>query len=302
MLTGSIVALVTPFKNGTVDIPALQELVAWQARCETDAIVVAGSTGESFLLSEEERSEVIRAAVEASKTCCSSKACGRSLPIFAGVSAIATRDAIRLAKNAEKLGASGIMLVTPCYIKPTQEGAIAFFTEVAEQISIPLIIYNHPGRTGTNLQIQTLLEICDTASNVVAIKDSSNNLESISLLRGRLPERISLLSGDDATNIGFLAQGGSGIISVTANILPSNCKNLVDAWGGGDVKEAFEIHSALAQVNRAMFCEPNPCPVKFALFKMGKIKNEVRKPLLPVQEGSAAAETIMSALRVFQNI
>ncbi|MDR0625150.1 MAG: 4-hydroxy-tetrahydrodipicolinate synthase [Holosporales bacterium] len=295
-ISGSFVALVSPFNNDTVDTKALQDLVLWHAENKTDGIVVAGSTGESFLLSEDERSSIIHAAVNASRSHSQIDKTTGHTPIFAGVSAIATRDAIRLAKEAEKCGADGIMLVTPCYIKPTQEGAVAFFKAVAEQVQLPIIVYNHPLRTGTNLQLKTLIEICEAAQNIVAIKDSSNNLESISLLRQQLPERVSLFSGDDGTNIGFLAQGGSGIISVTANIYPNLCKLLVKSWKEGDCKKAFDIHLSLSQVNKAMFCEPNPCPVKFALFKKGKIKNEVRKPLLPVKDGSPSAQMIMDSM------
>ena len=295
-VTGSIVALVTPLFNDTVDVNSLQDLVVWHAEQGTDYIVVVGSTGESSLLSEEERVIAIKAAVDGKKKS------NDKIKIIAGVGSPSTLETIKMAKNAENCGVDGIMIVTPSYVKPTQAGAIKHFKLVAESVNLPVIIYNHPGRTGTNLQIPTLIELCNTVQSIVAIKDSTANLESIAVLRSQLPEKVTLLSGDDATNIGFLAQGGEGIISVTGNIFPKLCKEFVKSFENGDLKKASDIHKQLMPVHKSMFCEPNPCPAKYALFKMGKIKNEVRMPLFPIEENSVSAESIINSMKMVDRL
>jgi 4-hydroxy-tetrahydrodipicolinate synthase len=297
IFNGSIVALVTPLDNDMVDNAALQELVVWHAAQGTDAIVVVGSTGEALLLSETERIEALQAAIAGKRQS------GNKIKIIAGVGTASTRDTIKMAQNAEDCGVDGVMVSTPSYVKPTQAGALAHFQAIAQHCPLPMIIYNNPGRTGMNLLSNTIIEICNSLGNVVAIKDSSNNLESISILRSNLPPRVSLLSGDDSTNIGFLAQGGDGIISVTANVFPALCKKFISAWNEGNYKESFATHQLLMPVHKAMSCEPNPCPAKYALAKMGKIKNNVRMPLIAVGENTASASTIInSILMVDKNI
>jgi 4-hydroxy-tetrahydrodipicolinate synthase len=273
-----------------VDTHALQELVTWHANQGTDAVVVIGSTGESLLLSATERIEAVQAAMEGKRQS------GNKIKIIAGAGTASTKDTIKMVQDVENCGVDGVMVVTPNYVRPTQAGAIAHFQAVAQHCNIPMIIYNHPGRTGTNLLWTTLIEICNTIESVIAIKDSSNNLGPISILRANLPSRVSLLSGDDSTNIGFLAQGGDGIISVTANLFPFLCKKFMTSWRDGNYKDAFATHQLLMPVHTAMFCEPNPCPVKYALSKMGKIKNCVRMPLIAISDNSPSASTIVDSM------
>ncbi|MDR3285120.1 MAG: 4-hydroxy-tetrahydrodipicolinate synthase [Holosporales bacterium] len=288
---GSMVALVTPFYKDTVDTNTLQELVAWHVEQGTEAIVIAGSTGESLLLSEEERITAIKAAVK------SRQESGNKIKIIANVGAPGTREAVRMAQDAKDCGVDGIMIITPCYVKPTQAESLEHFKTVVHSVKLPTIIYNHPFRTGTALQVQTLVDLCSAVDLIDAIKDSSNNLDFIAQLRLQLPEKVGIVSGDDSINIGFLAHGACGIISVTANVFPKLCKQFMDAWKNGDCKRAFDIHQKLMPVHKAMFCEPNPCPAKFALFKMGKIKNEVKRPLLPIDENSKSAEIILESMQ-----
>lgn len=290
-LYGSIVALITPIYNDKVDCKALQDLVKWHSEQGTDAIVVVGSTGSGGLLSEEERREAICTVVQKNNSL------SKKMKIIAGCGTLSTKETIKMVKNAEQYGADAIMVVSPCYVKPTQEGAFQHFKSISENTQLPLILYNHPGRTGINLHNETLIRLCNSIPHIVAIKDSNPDLSRIAELRIELPENVSLLSGDDATNIGFLAQGGSGIISVTANVFPSLCKKFIQAWQNNDRNQAFEIHKKLMPVHRAMFCEPNPVPVVYAVSKIKKIYNEVRMPLIPIQNNTSSAHLIDCALQ-----
>jgi 4-hydroxy-tetrahydrodipicolinate synthase len=277
-------------RNDTVDYGALQDLVTWHSEQGTDGIVVVGSTGEGSLLSSEERAEAIRVIVD--KNCSTAN----RMKIIAGCGTISTRDTINMVQIAEECGVDAIMVVSPCYIKPTQTGLRSHFYAVARSVSTPVVIYNHPGRTGVDIQNETLINICNELETVVAVKDSNLDLSRIARLRAALPERISLLSGDDAINIGFLAQGGEGIVSVTANVFPNLCKKFMQAWANGDVETARSIHQKLMPVHDAMFCEPNPGPAIYATAKLKGFHNEVRLPLLPVQNGSASAKIIDEAV------
>ncbi|MDR0630963.1 MAG: 4-hydroxy-tetrahydrodipicolinate synthase [Holosporales bacterium] len=280
-ISGSIVALVTPLHNDKVDRSALQALVRWHGEQGTDGIVVVGSTGEGSLLSSEERVEAIECVVS------QNQALAKRMKIIAGCGTLSTRETINMVQIAEKCGVNAVMVVSPSYVKPTQAGLRAHFNEVAASVDVPVVVYNHPGRTGVNVQNETLVAICNESENVVAIKDSNPDLSRISRLRRDLPSRVSLLSGDDATNIGFLAQGGDGIISVTANVFPALCKKFVEAWKQGDISEACSIHQRLMPVHDVMFCEPNPGPAIYATAKLRGFSNELRSPLFPVQEESA---------------
>ncbi len=295
-LSGSIVALVTPMSHGKVDRQAIQALAQWHFEQGTDALVIVGSTGEGGMLTEDERREALCAVVEKNASL------PRKLPIIAGCGTLSTSATVNMVQAAESYGVDAVMVVSPCYVKPTQEGLFRHFRTVAESTKLPMVIYNHPGRTGVNLQNDTLLRLCEACENIVAIKDSNPDLSRIADLRMKLPRRVSLLSGDDATNIGFLAQGGNGIVSVTANVLPDLCKAFTGAWTRGDVKTASELHERLMPVHRAMFCEPNPCPAVFAVSKLRGICNEVRPPLLAVEENSASAQRIMEAIQNAQGV
>jgi 4-hydroxy-tetrahydrodipicolinate synthase len=280
-ISGSIVALVTPLNNDKVDCQALQGLVCWHHEQGTDGIVVVGSTGGGSLLSGDEREEAIRAAIAQNNVL------AKRMKIVAGCGTLSTRETINMVKSAEECGVDAVMVVSPPYVKPTQAGLLAHFKAIVESVSVPVIIYNHPGRTGINIQNETLVAICNDSKNVIAVKDSNPDLSRIARLRKELPSRVSILSGDDATNIGFMAQGGDGIISTTANVFPSLCKKFVEAWNRGDIQEARSIHQKLMPVHDAMFCEPNPGPVIYATAKLRGFSNELRSPLFPVQESSA---------------
>lgn len=290
-MKGSIVALVTPFKQNRIDTQALQDLVQWHEQSGTDGIVVVGSTGEASLLSRQERLLAIQTVVNARK----------NISIIAGVGTSSTEETIQMAKDAQECHADAIMVVTPCYVKPSQDGIIRHFQEIAKHCSLPIIIYNNPGRTGTNLTQETLFKICQSLPQVIGIKDSSNNLGMITCLKNILPQHVALLSGDDGTNIGFLAQGGQGSISVTANVFPKESKALIEAWNQGNLQEAMNIHSRLMPVHKVMFCQPSPSPVKYALSLMEKIQNEVRLPLLPISDSSEDALKIKQIMETVQN-
>lgn len=289
-IKGSIVALATPLRENTVDLKALQSLIAWHSEEGTEGLVIAGSTGEGSLLSAEERQMVFRAAVDANR------ATFRPLLLIAGCGAYSTTMTIESVQQAEACGVDAIMVVSPSYIRPSQRGAFLHFQAVARATRLPLILYNHPGRTGFALQNDTIVDLASACPNIVALKDSCPDLSRIADLRRRLPRSFTLLSGDDATNIGFLAQGGEGIISVTGNIFPKFNEKFIKFWDNGEVRKAFELHEALMPVHKVLFCEPNPSPVIYALSQMRGIANEVRLPLLSIEAGSEAARRIENAI------
>lgn len=291
-ITGSIVAIVTPFSGGIPDIASLQGLVKWHIDQGTDGIVIVGSTGESALLSEQERLEAIIATVTVAR------AAERKIKIIAGCGDSSTSETVKMVKDAEACGVDAIMVVAPCYVKPNQEGLKKHFEIICTSTSLPVILYNNPGRTGVDIKTETFEELCQNIKNIIAIKESSADLEKISMLKLKLPERVSLLSGDDSTNIGFMAHGGRGIISVTANVAPKLCKEFIDKWARGDCGGALETHQILMPIHKAMFCQPSPCPVKYALYKLGKINNEVRLPFIPIDEKSESAVIIENVIKV----
>lgn len=269
---------------------ALQALVTWHAQEGTDGLVIAGSTGEGGLLSADERQEMFRASVEANK------AASRPMMLIAGCGTSSTATTIEGIQQAETCGMDAVMVVSPSYVRPSQRGALLHFQAAARATRLPVILYNHPGRTGFALHNDTVVELAETCPNIVALKDSCPDLSRVADLRRRLPNSFTLLSGDDATNIGFLAQGGEGIISVTGNIFPDLNGKFIKFWDNGEVQKAFELHEALMPVHKAMFCEPNPSPVVFALSRIRGLANEVRLPLLPIEEGSASACLIEEAI------
>jgi 4-hydroxy-tetrahydrodipicolinate synthase len=283
MFHGSIVALVTPFSKNLVDFSALESLIEWQIDSGTDAILVCGSTGEGLLLSDEEKEKIIAVSIEVAR---------KRAPIIVGCSSCWTRDAIKLVQNAEKLGADGVLVIAPYYVKPTQSGIIAHFSKVHEHSSIPIIMYNNPGRCAVSMATETVVEIAKL-KRIVAFKDSDPNLARVSLIKSKVPQ-LKLLSGDDATLIGYLVHGGDGCISVVCNIEPVLVKRLLTSWFSGDITSMLEIGKKLAVVNSVLFLESNPIPVKFILHQMGRIKNELRLPLTPASE--AVAERIRSEL------
>ena len=268
MFAGSIVALVTPFCAGKIDYVALKKLVEFHISSGTDAILVCGSTGEGLLLSDAEREHVIAKTIEISN---------KRMPIIVGCSSCWTDDAIKLTSQAEKLGADGVLLIAPYYVKPTQNGIIEHFKTVHNSTNIPIIAYNNPGRCAVDMTIDTVAEIAKLP-RVVGLKDSNTNLARVNFLKYQAP-KLKLFSGDDSTLPGYLAHGGDGCISVTANIVPRLVKQLLTSWQNRDIDNMQKTANMLAPVSEAMFVEPNPIPVKYALSRMKLIDNELRLPL-----------------------
>jgi 4-hydroxy-tetrahydrodipicolinate synthase len=270
MFSGSMVALVTPFSNNLVDFGAMKKLIERQIDAETDGVLVCGSTGEGLLLSNSEREQIIATALEIAK---------KRIKIIVGCSACGTDHAIDLVKQSETLHADGVLVVAPYYVKPTQQGIIEHFSRIHDGSNIPIIMYNNPGRCAINMSIDTVVALSKFA-RIVALKDSDTNLSRVQLIKMQAPA-LTLLSGDDSSLLGYLIHGGDGCISVTANIEPSLIKRLTSFVVAGDIKSAQEINTKLTQLNEALFVESNPISVKYALYKMGFIKNELRSPLTP---------------------
>ena len=267
--SGSMVALITPFKNGKVDEKALRNLIDWQIESGTDVIVPCGTTGESATLSHEEHDRVIEITVE--------QVNGRA-KVLAGTGSNSTEEAIRLTQEAKAVGADGALLVCPYYNKPTQSGLYQHFKIIASKVDLPLILYNIPGRTGINLLPETVARLAQI-ENIVGIKEATASLTQASEVIAACPKNFSLLSGEDALNWPLYAIGAKGAISVTANLLPKLCAELWDANERGDFKHCQKLHYDLLKINEILFIETNPIPVKTALAIMGKCEEEFRLPL-----------------------
>jgi 4-hydroxy-tetrahydrodipicolinate synthase len=269
MFRGSIVAIVTPFKNGKVDEKALGDLIDWHIKQGTDAIVPCGTTGESATLDYEEHHRVIRFTVEA---------VGKRVPVIAGTGANSTDETIMITKEAKKSGADAALVVTPYYNKPTQEGLYRHYKAVAEAVKIPLVLYNVPGRTAVNMLPTTVARLAEI-KNIVAIKEATGDMKQVSEVIRLCGNKITVLSGDDFTTLPLMALGGKGVISVSANVAPKLMSQMCALWEQGRFDEARKIHFRLEPLNASMFIETNPIPVKTALALMGKINEEFRLPL-----------------------
>jgi 4-hydroxy-tetrahydrodipicolinate synthase len=272
MFKGSIVAIVTPFKNSELDEEAYRELIERQIEKGTSAIVPTGTTGESATLSMEEHARVIDVAV---------KAVNKRVPVIAGTGGNNTNEAIELTTHAKKVGADATLQVTPYYNKPTQEGLYQHFKAVAKAAPLPQVLYNVPGRTSVNLLPDTVARLAELPE-VVAIKEASGNLVQMAEIINLVGDKIDLLSGDDNLTLPVLALGGKGVISVVANIVPRDTADMVSAWEEGDYGRSKDLFYKLLPLCQAMFYETNPIPVKTALALMGKIKGEFRLPLVPI--------------------
>jgi len=269
MFKGSIVAIVTPFKDGKVDEEAYRELIEFQIENGTSAIVPCGTTGESATLNMEEHARVIDIAIEA---------VNKRVPVIAGTGGNSTNEAIELTAHAKKAGADATLQVTPYYNKPTQEGLYQHFKAIAEAVPLPQVLYNVPGRTSVNMLPETVARLAELPE-VVAIKEASGNLGQMAEIVNLAGDKITLLSGDDNLTLPVLALGGKGVISVVANIVPKDTADMVAAWEQGQVDKAREMFYKLLPLCKAMFFETNPIPVKTSLALMGKIKEEMRLPL-----------------------
>ena len=274
LFKGSMVALVTPFKAGTVDDEGLRRLVEFQISNGTDVLCPCGTTGESATLSLEEHERVIQITIQA--------AAGR-VPVMAGTGSNNTEEAIRLSRHAKKAGATGCLLITPYYNRPTQEGLYLHFAKVAGAVEIPIVLYNVPGRTGVNMLPETIERLAKIPS-IVGIKEASGSLEQVSQIINRCGDDFAVISGDDANTLPLMAVGGVGAISVTANIAPALCASMIRAVQAGDWSEARRIHHRLLPLHNAMFLQTNPIPVKTAIGMMGIVSGEVRLPLCPMPD------------------
>ena len=277
MFEGLTVAMVTPFKGGAVDYEATARLLDFLLEGGTECLVVSGSTGEAATCTVEERRALWRFAKERVR--------GR-VPVVAGTGTNSTADTIALTGIAEEVGLDGALIVTPYYNKPTPRGQVAHFTAVAKSTRLPLILYNVPGRTGTNTLPETLEQV-QGLPNVVAVKEASGSLDQASAVRART--RLTLLCGDDSLTLPTIAVGGAGVVSVAGNAAPREMRALCDHARAGRMQEAEAIHRRLLPLFKALFIESNPGPVKFLLAAMGLIENELRLPLVAVEPASGTA-------------
>ena len=278
MFKGSIVAIVTPFNNGAVDFDKLRELVEFQIANGTDAIVPCGTTGEASTLDYEEHMDVIAAVIDQVK---------KRVPVIAGTGSNCTKEAIELSQMAKDAGADGVLLVTPYYNKPTQEGLYRHYTAIADAVALPQILYNVPGRTGVNMLPETVARLAPH-KNIVAIKEATGSLQQASEVLALCGDQIDVLSGDDFITFPMMACGAKGVISVLANIMPKAVGDLTDAFFAGDLEKARQLHLQTLKIGNAMFIESNPIPVKTALGLMGKCSDEVRLPLCPMGDANKA--------------
>ena len=281
---GSLPALVTPFSGGGVDFEALKALVEWHVEQGSHGIVPVGTTGESPTLSHEEHEKVVKAVVEAA---------AKRIPVIAGAGSNSTAEALRFTKFAERVGADGVLVVTPYYNKPTQQGLYEHYRTLHDETRIPIVIYNIPGRSVVDMSPATMGRLAELP-RIVGVKDATADVSRVSLQRQTCGEDFIQLSGEDASAIGFNAHGGTGCISVTANVAPKLCAEFQEATLRGDFEAALKLHDRLMPLHTAIFMEPGLAGAKFGLSVLGKCRNDVRLPLVPVTSG--AEEKIRSAM------
>jgi len=274
MFSGSIVALVTPFKNGQVDEEAFINLVEWHIANGTHGLVPCGTTGESATLTHTEHQRLVKLCVET--------AAGR-IPVIAGAGSNATQEAVELAQHAQNCGADAILVVTPYYNKPSQEGMYQHYKAIHNASDIPIVLYNVPSRTSVDLELETVYRLAELP-RIIAIKDASPDLSRPLAMREKLGNEFCLLSGEDVTALAYLAQGGDGCISVSANVAPGSCAEMQNAFKAGDIKRAQELNKKLLPVHNAMFCETSPAPVKFGTSLLKLSEADVRLPLVSASE------------------
>jgi 4-hydroxy-tetrahydrodipicolinate synthase len=271
--------LVTPFKNGSLDEAAFRGLVSWQIAEGTNGLVPVGTTGESPTVSHDEHKRVVE--------WCIAEAAGR-VPVIAGAGSNSTREAIELAQHAEKAGADAVLVVTPYYNKPTQEGLYQHFKAINDAIGIPIIIYNIPPRSVIDMSVETMKRLSEL-KNIAGVKDATANVVRVSQQRAAMGSDFNQLSGEDATALGFMAHGGHGCISVTSNVAPRLCAEFQDSCLKGDYASALKLQDKLMPLHTALFIETNPAPAKYALSLIGKCADTVRLPMVPVAEQTRTA-------------
>jgi len=272
-------ALVTPFRDGKIDIPAFESLIEDQIAGGVSGIVPVGTTGESPTLDHDEHMEVIEIAIRTAKGRCK---------VIAGTGSNSTAEAIALTRAAEKAGADASLLVAPYYNKPSPEGLHRHFGAIATAVEIPLVLYSIPGRCGIEISVETAARLARDFKNIVAIKEAGGSVERVNQLRAAVPGTFEILSGDDSLTLPFLAVGAVGVISVASNIVPAEVAAMVRHFLAGEPKRALEIHQRFYPLFRDLFIEPNPVPAKFALARSGKSTLEVRPPLCEMSDANAA--------------
>jgi len=285
MFKGSLVALITPFRDGALDEKAFQDFVEWQINEGTQGLIPCGTTGESPTLSHDEHKRVVELCIEAAK--------GR-VSVIAGTGSNSTAEAIELTKHAKEAGADAALVVCPYYNKPTQEGLYQHYKAINDAVDLPVIIYNIPGRSVIDMSVATMARLAQL-KNIVGVKDATNDLARPLRTRGAIGKDFCQLSGEDATAVAFLAQGGHGCISVTANVAPKACADMHAAWQRGDVETTMAINDRLAPLHDALFVETSPAPVKYAASLLGKSLPGVRLPLCAI--GPETEARVQSAMR-----
>jgi len=274
---GSFVAMVTPFRNGKVDEAKVRELVEFHVSNGTDGLIPCGTTGESPTLSHDEHHRVVELVIEAAR--------GR-IRVVAGTGSYSTADAIEMTKHAERAGAAGALVVNPYYNKPTQEGLYRHFRAVAESVAIPILLYNIQGRTAINVETDTMARLARDVKNIAGVKEASGSLDQMSQVIAACGPDFSVLSGDDNITLPLLAIGGSGVVSVIANIVPRETADLVHAALDGDWKRARDLHYRLFPLARAAFLETNPIPIKEAMAMAGMLEPEFRLPMCRMSDAN----------------
>ncbi len=281
-----MVALVTPmYKDGSVDFESLEKLIEFHIQFKTDAIVTMGTTGESATLDMTEHCEVVRFVV---------KKVNKRIPVIAGTGANSTSEAIQLTACAKEAGVDACLLVTPYYNKPTQEGLFLHYKKIAEIVDIPQILYNVPGRTAVDMLPETVIRL-SKIKNIIGVKEATGEVERVALIKAGVDDRFDLYTGDDSSAVEFILAGGHGGISVTANIVPQQMHEVYQAALAGDAERAQELDRPLRAIHRDIFIESNPIPVKWALVKMGLIKEGIRLPLTPLS--TACQPIVLKALK-----
>ncbi len=276
---GSFTALVTPFKNGSVDEQAFRGLVEWQITEGTNGLVPVGTTGESPTLSHAEHKQVVEWCIDQAK---------ERVPVIAGAGSNSTREAVELAQHAEEAGADAVLVVTPYYNKPTQEGMYQHFKAINDAIGIPIIVYNIPARSVVDMSVDTMKRLFEL-KNIAGVKDATANMVRVSQQRAAMGEGFNQLSGEDATALGFMAHGGHGCISVTSNVAPRLCAEFQGACLRGDYAAALKLQDKLMPLHQNLFIETSPAPAKYALSLLGKIADAVRLPMVALSDKSKAA-------------
>lgn len=288
MFKGSIVAIVTPFKNNKIDEKKLRDLIDFQIKNGTSGIVPCGTTGESATLNFDEHESVIQITIDQVK---------KRIPVIAGTGSNSTEEAIMLTKQAAGAGADASLQVSPYYNRPTQKGLYEHFKAIAQSVNIPIVLYNIAGRTGVNIEPETIAKLALDCKNIVAVKEASGSLDQMSRIKALCPKSFRLLSGDDGLTLPVLSIGGTGIISVVANIVPKDVADLVSAFERGDITGARELHYKLLPLIKAVFLETNPIPIKTAMGLLGMCEPDLRLPMCSMSE--ANLEKLKKALKDF---